>query len=1010
MPVLLIPVTPYFDPSSESFPSIYRKATTMPAKKRKTPPAQKKSLKKVKQEERQKEGIVSPIVGIGASAGGLETLNAFFSIMPPDSNMAFVVIQHLSPEHKSIMASLIDKHTRMTVEQIEDGTKIEPNHVYLNPPGKNVAIFNRSLHLLEQVRTGTINLPIDFFFRSLSEDQGEKAIGIILSGSASDGTLGIKAIKGEGGMVMVQQPETAKYDGMPKSAIDTGLVDFILPVEKMPKTLIRYAQHPFLGALDKIKFAAPPIKNQIQKIFALIRSKTGHDFSHYKPNTIARRIERRLAIHQIKGLSDYILYLQKNPAEIDVLFKNLVIGVTSFFRDPEAYDVLKEKVLPELLSAKEPDMTIRVWVAGCSTGEEAYSLGMILCETMDKIKKQFNVQIFATDIDAMAVDTARKGIYPESIGADVSSERLNRFFTKEQGFFKVNKKLRDMVVFSIQNTIKDPPFSRLDLASCRNMMIYMDSVLQKKIIPLFHYALNPGGILFLGTSESIGEHTDLFQPLNSKWKLFEGKKGVGGTESPRPTEINYRVQQKVESDVKNKLPATGAVQAMVEQAILDEYAPAGVLISDSYEILHFVGKTDRYLVPPTGKASFNILNMAREDIKHPLTTTLHKAMLEKTDASAKNVRLKHNGAFCIIDISVKQMTGKGLSPGFMLVMFEDKTPVKAADGKKTGAGKVKKQDTALQVLEQELQSTREYLQATIEEMETSNEELKASNEEMQSVNEELQSTNEELETSKEELQSTNEELATVNAELQNRVDEFTKASDDMNNLLAATEIASIFLDAELCIKRYTPAAARIISLIQSDIGRPLNDLKTHFTDVDLVGLAAKVLKDLNTVEIEIQTKDFIWYDIKVMPYRTAANVIEGVAMTFINVHKVKQADKIRRLATVLEDSNDAIMLLGLEGNILAWNKGAQQMYGWTEAEALKMNINEFVPEDKLSELKSFIEKIAKGQPVESFKSQRKTKPGKILDVWSTGTALSDESGQLTEIAITERDLAWLADN
>ena len=979
----------------------------MPTKKKKPSPGKENFLKKGNQEKKPKKGIGFPIVGIGASAGGLETLNALFSIMPPDSGMAFVIIQHLSPQHKSIMASLVDKHTRMTVEQIEDGTKIEPNHVYLNPPGKNVAIFNRSLHLLEPIKTSTINMPVDFFFRSLSEDQGEKAICIILSGTASDGTLGIKAIKGEGGMAMVQQPETAKYDGMPKNAIETGLVDFILPIEKMPETLIQYAEHPFLEALDKIKLAAPPIKNQIQKIFALIRSRTGHDFSHYKPNTIARRIERRMAVHQVKGLSDYILYLQKNPAEIDMLFKNLVIGVTSFFRDPEAYDVLVKKVLPELLRAKAPDTTIRFWVAGCSTGEEAYSLGMILCEAMDKIKKYFNVQIFATDIDAAALDTARKGIYLESIGADVSPQRLSRFFIKEPGFFKVKKELRDMVVFSIQNIIKDPPFSRLDLASCRNMMIYMDSVLQKKIIPLFHYTLNPGGILFLGTSESIGNHTDLFGPINSKWKLFERKQGFAETSIPYPAETNYSAGQKVESDGKDKLSSASAVQTMVEQAILDEYTPAGVLISDSYEILHFVGKTDRYLVPPTGKPSFHLLNMVREDIKHPLTIALHKAMRKKKDASCKNVRVNFNGAFCIIDISVKQMTGKGLAPGFMLVMFEDKTPTKAADEKKTGALKVKKKDTALQSLEQELQSTKEYLSATIEEMETSNEELKSTNEELQSVNEELQSTNEELETSKEELQSTNEELATVNAELQNKVDEFAKANDDMNNLLAATEIASIFLDTDLCIKRYTPVAAKIISLIQTDIGRPLGDLKTHFPDVDLISLAAKVLKDLNTAEIEIQSKDFIWYNIKVMPYRTAENVIEGVAMTFVDVHKIKQADKIRRLATVVEDSNDAVMVLGLDGNILAWNKGAQQMYGWTEAEALKMNISELVPADKLRELKSFIEKKAKGQPVKPFKSQRKTKTGKILDIWLTGTALLDERGWATKIATTERDLAWL---
>jgi two-component system CheB/CheR fusion protein len=982
----------------------------MPTKKRKTPSANENSLKKVKQEKKPKEVKSFPIVGIGASAGGLETLNAFFSIMPPDSNMAFVVIQHLSPKHKSIMASIVNKHTRMTVEQIEDGTKLEPNQVYLNPPGKNVAIFNSRLHLLEPLKTNSINMPVDFFFRSLSQDRGEKAIGIILSGTASDGTLGIKEIKGGGGLVMVQQPDTAKYDGMPKSAIETGLVDFILPVEKMPETLIHYVKHPFLESLDKIKLAEPSTKNHIQKIFALIRNGTGHDFSHYKANTIARRVERRLAVHQITSLSDYVLYLQNNPAEINVLFKNLVIGVTSFFRDTEAYDLLEQKVLPELLSEKKPDMTIRLWVAGCSTGEEAYSLGMILFEAMDKVKKHFNVQIFATDIDMDALDTARKGIYPESIGTDVSGERLNRFFIKEQGVLKVKKELRDMVIFSIQNIIKDPPFSRLDLVSCRNLMIYMDSVLQKKIIPLFHYTLNPGGILFLGTSESIGEYTDLFQPINSKWKIFERKKQLAGTVTAYPAGINYGFQQRDEFDEKDKLPVMSEVQAMAERTILDEYAPAGVLINAKYEILHFVGKTDRYLVLPTGKPSFNILNMARADLKHPLTAALHKAVREKTNAFCKRLRVNYNGAFCIVDISVKQMTGKGLPPGFMLVIFEDKTPVKEADKKKTGALKVKKQDTALQRLEQELRSTREYLQATIEEMETSNEELKSTNEELQSVNEELQSTNEELETSKEELQSTNEELSTVNAELQNKVDEIFKTNDDMKNLLASTEIASIFLDSDLCIKRFTPAATKIISLIQADIGRPLNDLKTSFPDVDLVGQSRKVLKDLNNVEMEILSKDLTWYAVKIMPYRTTENIINGVTMTFVDINKVKQADKIRRLATVLEDSNDAVTVLDLEGNILAWNKGAQQMYGWTQNEAIKMNISEIIPEDKQNELKSFIEKIRRGKTVKSFKSQRKTKAGKILEVWLTVTALTDESGQTFEIATTERNLAWLTEN
>ncbi len=972
----------------------------MPTKKKKAPPAGGTASKKVKQEKKPGDAGSFPIVGIGASAGGLETLNLFFSAMPPDGNMAFVVIQHLSPQHKSIMVSLLEKHTRMSVMEIEDGTKVNPNHVYLNPPGKNVTLFNGCLHLLEPQKTGTINLPIDFFFKSLSEDQGEKAIGIILSGTASDGTMGIRTIKGGGGMAMVQEPETAKYDGMPRSAIGTGLVDFIAPVEEMPEILIRYVKHPFLESLDKIKRREPPVKNQMQKIFALIRGATGNDFSHYKQSTIARRIERRLVVNQIEGLPDYVRYLQKNPGEIDVLFKNLTIGVTSFFRDPEAYDLLAGQVLPALLQRKEPNTTIRFWISGCSTGEEAYSMGMILLEVMDTIKRQFDVKIFATDIDAAALDVARKGLYPENIGADVTGDRLKRFFIKEQGLLKVNKQLRDMIVFSLQNVIKDPPFSRVDLVSCRNLMIYLDNVLQKKIISLFHYTLNPGGILVLSTSESIGEHPDLFQPINRKWKIFERKKGFVETIPAYPAEADYLSCQRVQSHDKDHLPEVVTIQAMAERAILDEYAPAGVLVNDQYEILHFVGKTERFLMPPTGKPVFNILNMAREDLKPPLAATLRKSVREKANALTKGVRVRYNGTSCIVDLSVKLM-----SPGFMLVIFEDKTP--ADDKKEPGKLETKQQDTDLQSLELELQSTREYLQATIEEMETTNEELKSTNEELQSVNEELQSTNEELETSKEELQSTNEELATVNEELQNKVDESSKANDDMHNLLAATEIASLFLDTDLHIKRFTPAAANIIRLIHTDVGRSLNDLKTCFPNVDLVGLGEKVLKDLNTVEMEILSTDLTWYALKILPYRTTGNVIDGVVMTFLDIHTVKQADKVRRLATVLEDANDAITVLDKKGRILAWNKGAQELYGWTEPEALQMNYADLFPKDRENDFQDIIHELTKNKTIKSFKTRRMTKDGSILNIWMTASALTDENGQMVEIAITERDLAWL---
>ena len=647
-----------------------------------------------------------PVVGIGASAGGLETLQAFFSNMPLDCNAAFVVIQHLSPQYKSIMSSLLEKHTRMRIHEIKDGVEVQPNCIYLNPPGKNVAMFNRALHLLDPAQIGPINMPIDFFFRSLADDQGEKAICIVLSGTASDGTMGVKAVKGEGGMAMVQEPETAKYDGMPKSAIGTGLVDFILPVEKMPETLLRYIKHPFLETPGQIKLTEPRSQHDLQKILALIRNATGHDFSHYKQNTIRRRIERRLAVHQINKLSDYVLYLHKNPIETKTLFKDLVIGVTSFFRDPEAYKVMEEKALPDLLGRKAPEAPIRVWVTGCSTGEEAYSLAMIMTELMNKHHSHFNVQIFATDIDESAVEAARSGIYPESIGVDISPERLKAFFTKDGGVFKINKNIRDMVVFSNHNMVKDPPFSRLDLVSCRNLMIYMDKVLQNKILPLFHYTLNPDGLLFLGTSESIGEHTDLFGPVNSKWKIFKRKAGVSDRVTDLPTTIHYGARLGFEPNEPDKTPGQNEIQAVAERAILEEYAPSGVLINEKYEILHFVGNTEKYLTLPTGQPQFNILNMARDDLKPQLTTTLHKAFRENKTTIAKDVPMNTQGKASLVDLTVKPLTDRGLAPGFMLIIFEEKTLPVPGKAKKSVPVKGKKQDPAVESLEQELKSTR----------------------------------------------------------------------------------------------------------------------------------------------------------------------------------------------------------------------------------------------------------------------------------------------------------------
>ena len=955
---------------------------------------------------RRKETKDFPIVGIGASAGGLEALETFFSHMPHDSNIAFVVIQHLSPRHKSIMGSLLSKCTQMEVIEIKDGIKLESNRVYLNPPDKNVIIINNTLQLMTPVKTGSINLPIDCFFRSMAEDLGEKAICIILSGTATDGTLGLKAVKGGGGIAMVQDPDSAKYDGMPRSAIATGIVDFIEPVEKIPGELIKYVKAPYIGVPRKARITDDQFVNYLQKVFALIRSATGHDLSHYKQTTIRRRIERRMAVHQIDRISNYVKYLQATPAEVDILFKDMLIGVTNFFRDPDAFKVLEEKVLPAVLKSRKPDSTLRIWTVGCSTGEEAYSIAILFSEAMEMVKQHFNLQIFASDIDAQAIDHARTGIYPDSIAADVSQERLNQCFVKEGNTYKVKKTIREMLVFAVQNVIKDPPFSKIDLLSCRNLLIYMDSDLQKKVLPLCHYTLTPEGILFLGTSESIGDFTDLFQPIDSKWKIFKRKDFFVERPVDYPA-MPFYPGHKIGDNEGKRQPADLDIHNVAERVILDNFAPAGVLVNERYEIIHFMGRTDRYLETPVGKASFNILKMAREGLRLKLSTALHNVVRQKKTVTYDALRVKYNGEYRVVDLTVRPLTEINLPQDFFLVMFDDKTPSQKPVQRK---GKNAVSDDSAPIvssLERELESNKETLQTTIEEMETSNEELKSTNEELQSVNEELQSANEELETSKEELQSTNEELVTVNTELQNKVDELSQANNDINNLLASTEIGTIFLDTNLCIKRFTPAMTKIFNLIQTDLGRPISDITTKIRYTDLKKDAKEVLKTLARRDVEVQDDDGKWYTMSTSPYRTTENVIDGIVMTFVDITKIKDAENAQLLATVVNDSFDAVTVQDFKGDILAWNRGAAELYGWTETEALKKNIKDMIPANKRKEALAFLEKLKSGEIIKTFKTKRKTKVGEILDIWLTVTILKDDRGKPVQIATTERNLAWL---
>ncbi len=852
-----------------------------------------------------------PVVGIGASAGGLAAFEAFFSGMPVDAEpgMAFVLVQHLAPDHKSILSNLIQRYTRMQVFEVEDGMPVQPNCAYIIPPNRDMAFLNGTLQLLEPSAPRGQRLPIDFFFRSLAQDQHELAIGVVLSGTGSDGTQGVRAIKGEGGIALAQNPESTEYDGMPRSAIATGLVDYVLPPAEMPAQLIAYVSHAFGKPPKAESPLAPKTENALKKIFILLRVQTGHDFSQYKPSTIQRRIERRMAVHQIEAIEPYITYLQQTPAEVEALFLDLLIGVTHFFRNPDAFKALEEQAIPKLFANTPAFATIRAWAPGCSTGEEAYSIAILMQEHMESLKQNYMVQIFATDIDSQAIATARAGLYPASIAADISPERLARFFVAEPGgsAYRIQKSIRDMLIFSEQDVIKDPPFSKVDLLSCRNLLIYMGADLQKKLIPLFHYALKPGGVLFLGPSETVGEFGDLFGALDRSSKLYLRKENMHGSTHVALGRflplMTAQPEAASRATRKPALPDKLPLRELTEQALLQQAGLAGALVDGHGDIFYLHGRTGLYLEPAPGKAGVNnILKMAREGLRSDLAAALHKAAGTKGIICHPGLRVKTNGDFTIVNLTVRPIAldyaEKQETPLFLIVLedapkFDPEQMVQiaaahamtgAADSPDTGA------DARIAMLEQELRAKEEYLQTAIEELETSNEELKSSNEEMQSVNEELQSTNEELETSKEELQSVNEELATVNAELQTKVADLSRANNDMNNLLAGTGIATVFVDHQLRILRFTPTSTQIINLILSDVGRPVGHIVSNLVGYDrLVADVQAVLDSLIPKEETVQTTAGAWFTMRIQPYRTIDNVIEGAVLTFVNVTEMKQA-------------------------------------------------------------------------------------------------------------------------
>jgi two-component system CheB/CheR fusion protein len=841
-----------------------------------------------------------PIVGLGASAGGLEAFEQFFRHVPANSGMAFVLVSHLDPSHASILTEILQRVTTIPVFEAQDQMQIAPNCVYVIPPNRDMTIFHGSLQLTIPTIPHGQRMPIDMFLRSLAEDQSEKSVGIILSGTGTDGTLGLRAILGVGGITLAQEPGTAKFDGMPSSAIQAGYVSHVLPVEKMPEVLLSGARTLILQQTSQ----ASPAISGINRVLMQLRTGTGHDFSLYKKSTITRRIQRRMSQNGIEDTETYARYLREHPSEVTSLFKELLINVTSFFRDPEAFVALKQDILPALLADKSGNYVFRIWVAGCATGEEAYSIAIVLRELIDEHHYEFKVQIYSTDLAEDTITIARAGFYPPNIALDVTPERLRRFFIKEDGGYRVKKDIREMIVFAVQNIVKDPPFTKLDLLSCRNLMIYLEPELQNRLIPAFHYALKPGGVLFLSPSEGIGNHTELFTPLNRKWKFYHAIPTPASTRVMLASNLNWTAEPtyKAPEDLIKIARETNLAE-LTRRMLLQFYAPASVVTDLKGNILYIYGDTGKYLRPAPGHASLSIIDMAREGLQLELRSIIQSASQESTTVLSRELSIKTDGDFHPVLLSVRTLSNPNDQQNLLLMSFQDIkypiTPGKSAHTKHKRSYKPNEL-RLIEDLERELDYTKENLQATIEEQYASNEELKCTNEEMQSTNEELQSTNEELETSKEELQSINEELVTVNSELQAKIGQLADMQNDMKNLLENIHVGTIFLDQHLVIRRFTRDATQIYRLAASDVGRALSDIKSELEGEDMLDAAHAVLDNLVPIEREVKTLSGNWYLARIQPYRTLENMIDGVVLTFTNITERTKAIAIQEARLLAE--------------------------------------------------------------------------------------------------------------
>jgi two-component system CheB/CheR fusion protein len=887
-----------------------------------------------------------PVVGVGASAGGLEAITQLLGALPNDTGMAFLVVQHLDPRHASRLPELLARATGMPVLEAAHGLRMEPDHVYVIPPNVSMGLTEGLLHLTPRGDGRTPHLPVDYLLRSIAVDQAARGIAVVLSGTGSDGTQGVCEIEAVGGITFAQDPDTAGHAGMPRSAIDSGCVDFVLPPEAIARQLAEMRHHPYLKATVHAT-TEPALQSHFQKVLHTVRARTGVDFTAYRDTTIRRRIMRRMALHSVASPADYVERLREDQNEIDALYHDLLINVTSFFRDPEMFEALKASVLPDLVKRKPPNEPFRIWVPGCSTGQEAYSLAMTVMEYYDTQPSRPAIQVFATDLsEQTALDKARAGVYPEGIELEITPERLRRFFRREDHIYRIDRTIRDMCVFARHNVTSDPPFSHLDLISCRNVLIYLSTPLQKRILPTFHYSLNVPGYLILGSAETVGDHLDLFDIVDRTHRIYAKKGGAVQRQLFFPS-VAHAGPAFVTRRPASAGPVAHDFQREADRILLGRYAPPGVLVDENFDILQFRGRTSAFLEAPPGDPTNNVLKMAREGLFLELRNALTEAAKQRQTVRRDNVRVQSGGKVLHVAIEVVPVTLTGGAACY-LVLFQtpDEADGIAAEPARTVEADPGTDREAVQ-LRQELAATREYLQSMLEQQDAANEELRSANEEILSSNEELQSTNEELETAKEELQSSNEELTTVNEQLHRRNHELDQANNDFLNLFSSSNLAVVMVGHDRRIRRFTSPARKLLNLLPTDIGRPIGDLTTTVPIPDLAEVIDDVVDRVQVVHRRVRDREGHWYMLRVHPYRTSDNRIDGVVLVLVDIDSVlRDQENLSRQAMLLELSRDAIIIRDAEDRIMTWNRGAEQTYGWAEKEALSQRIDELLGTDQ----------------------------------------------------------------